>query len=722
MEKYGWLRNDFLKHFVLSLFLSIFIQLLGVGNANAQDPQLRAEIGPNKSYVILENSQIYVKYLRFTDNHVQFAIKELKIKSASNENQAGTGQYNYMDADAGRWDISSASIIYNGTDRKTVRLVWYGKNNDPSRLITHEVSIFPNSRYLKINYINVKYGTNVVDLGEPGGTEAGTHVAYGHSGWIRDYITHTYPLYHGSYYNRYPNDGVYDPVNGGSLNYNGHFIVGVYNPTNGRGFARTMPVVATSIFKLLLETYKRRGLEMFPYPFGQSHPSFTGYLYVVTGGSSEILTVGKQLANGSSVTPPPPPPPTGTEYNLTASVISGSGTVAPTSGTYAESTTVTLNANPNAGYCMLQWNGTNNDNSTSTTNTVTMSSNKTVTVSFTSDCVPTSYDYDLRLSSSSNRTGSVALDGEIVSGDIYVFTSPDPGVERVTFYLDGKLHREENGSPYDFEGTKDGLANPFDTTTLNDGQHEIRAVIDLTTGGMEEVSGTFSIANDGSTPPPTTTPGQYELMMSSSVGLTAPVPLDGKTVSGEIYVYTSPDSDVDRVTFYLDGSYQRAENFSPYDFAGSTSTGLPKPFDTAELYDGQHEITAQIILTDGSVEEITANFTAANGDGSGSYQLLVSPSSSRSNAVALGGKTVSGNVYVFTSPDEGIARVAFYLDGSSYRMENFSPYDFAGSASSGLANPFDTNKLNDGQHEIRAVIDLANGGAEELTGYFTVNN
>ena len=278
------------------LVFSIFLQLIPMGHALGA---FRAEIGPNNSYVILENSQIFVKYLPFTDGHAQFGIKELKIISAGNENQAGSGIYNYMDADAGRGTLSSASIIYNGSDRKTVRLIW-NRNGDSSKKITHEVSIFPDSRYLKIRYVNVQYGTNVVDLGQPGGTNGGTHVAYGHSGWVRDYITHQDPSYFGSYYNRYPPDGVNDPVNGGSLNYNGHFIVGVYNAANGRGFARVMPVVATSILKLLLEPYTRRGLEMFPYPFGIAHPSFTGYLYVVTGGASEILSVGKQLADGIS--------------------------------------------------------------------------------------------------------------------------------------------------------------------------------------------------------------------------------------------------------------------------------------------------------------------------------------------------------------------------------------------------------------------------------------
>jgi hypothetical protein len=68
----------------------------------------------------------------------------------------------------------------------------------------------------------------------------------------------------------------------------------------------------------------------------------------------------------------------------------------------------------------------------------------------------------------------------------------------------------------------------------------------------------------------------------------------------------------------------------------------------------------------------------------GTYSLLVSSSSNRSNPTPLAGKTVSGNIYAFTSPDDsGVLRVRFYLDnpsmsGTPRRTESNAPYDFAG--------------------------------------------
>lgn len=111
----------------------------------------------------------------------------------------------------------------------------------------------------------------------------------------------------------------------------------------------------------------------------------------------------------------------------------------------------------------------------------------------------------------------------------------------------------------------------------------------------------------------------------------------------------------------------------------------------------------------------------------GSYTLLVSTSSNRSNATALDGKTVSGNIFAFTSPDTAdITRVRFWLDtpqmtGTPRRTESTAPYDFAGGTVA-TANPFDTRKLANGTHTITAAVDLADGTTSIASGTFTVNN
>ncbi|MGA1980722.1 MAG: right-handed parallel beta-helix repeat-containing protein [Sedimentisphaerales bacterium] len=70
------------------------------------------------------------------------------------------------------------------------------------------------------------------------------------------------------------------------------------------------------------------------------------------------------------------------EFQLTASVIGGNGTISPTSGTYYAGAIATLTAAPDPGWRVKGWSGTDNDYSTATTNTVIMDSNKTVGVEF----------------------------------------------------------------------------------------------------------------------------------------------------------------------------------------------------------------------------------------------------------------------------------------------------------------------------------------------------
>ena len=58
---------------------------------------------------------------------------------------------------------------------------------------------------------------------------------------------------------------------------------------------------------------------------------------------------------------------------------------------------------------------------------------------------------------------------------------------------------------------------------------------------------------------------------------------------------------------------------------------------------------------------------------------------------------MSGNIFVFASPDSGATQVRFYLDnpsasGTPLWTENNPPWDFAGGTVS-TASPYDTHKL-----------------------------
>jgi hypothetical protein len=132
-----------------------------------------------------------------------------------------------------------------------------------------------------------------------------------------------------------------------------------------------------------------------------------------------------------------------------------------------------------------------------------------------------------------------------------------------------------------------------------------------------------------------------------------------------------------------------------------------------------------------SVSGITAVLAAVSSStgaqvSSGTYSLLVSSSPDRSNPLPLAGKTVSGNIYTFTSPGTGVFRVRFYLDdpnmtGTPRQVENNAPHDFAGGTVS-TANPFNTATVSDGSHTITAAVELSGGGIEVAHASFTVSN
>lgn len=134
--------------------------------------------------------------------------------------------------------------------------------------------------------------------------------------------------------------------------------------------------------------------------------------------------------------------------------------------------------------------------------------------------------------------------------------------------------------------------------------------------------------------------------------------------------------------------------------------------------------TATATTAPGSTPTAVATATAIP---AGSENVVYSTSPSRTNAVALNGKTVSGNIYVFTSPEGNTQSVSFYVDdpnrtGSPLRTESVAPFDIAGTFWDNTANPFDTTALSNGTHTITVVITLNGGSQKVVTATFSVNN
>ena len=208
-------------------------------------------------------------------------------------------------------------------------------------------------------------------------------------------------------------------------------------------------------------------------------------------------------------------------------------------------------------------------------------------------------------SGSSDRSGSSGLGGQTVDGTIFISVLPDGDVDQVQFFFDGALVSTENVAPFDFLSGTDAAANPFDTNVVADGSHTVTAEILFNNGATDSISATFNVNNSGTAPAPA-------IVYSDSSDRSGSSSLGGQTVGGNIFVSVLPDGDVDQVQYFFDGSFVTTENFSPFDFLGGT-VATANPFNTNDVTNGAHTISAELLFNDGSTDSISAVFEVANG-------------------------------------------------------------------------------------------------------------
>jgi hypothetical protein len=96
----------------------------------------------------------------------------------------------------------------------------------------------------------------------------------------------------------------------------------------------------------------------------------------------------------------------------------------------------------------------------------------------------------------------------------------------------------------------------------------------------------------------------------------------------------------------------------------------------------------------------------------------VSTSNARTSPANLQGRTLKGSAYIYVT-SAGARSVRFYLDDTARaktpRTDSSSPFDFAGTATNGRANPYVTTALSVGGHSM--TVAVTNGG---LTRVVTV--
>jgi len=304
------MKHSRLLKLLIVLLLQVPISSVSLGK-NHNRGWVHVEIGKdnkNKYYAILENNLIRCKYgwrHHKEPKNGQSYIRELMLKSI-NYNMG-----DWIDAAAGkRGPLTNVTLVCDRNDKKTIRLEW----NDGDKI--QEVTIYPNSLILKIDYIKILGFPHIVDVGSHGGRKIdnATFIMYGAEEWqeLRKtnkdarLINHQNEHHRLTYdlYPTYPFPIIDTPDWKGfapvPLNYDGNLIVGVYNSENGIGYGRVMPFNVINYFKLLDD-----GFEFFPFwkipPEKRTFP-FTGYLFLVDGGGNEeIIGTGKGIVDNLSI-------------------------------------------------------------------------------------------------------------------------------------------------------------------------------------------------------------------------------------------------------------------------------------------------------------------------------------------------------------------------------------------------------------------------------------
>lgn len=216
----------------------------------------------------------------------------------------------------------------------------------------------------------------------------------------------------------------------------------------------------------------------------------------------------------------------------------------------------------------------------------------------------------------------------------------------------------------------------------------------------------------------------HRLVFSRSASRVSPTVLDGQTLTGAFYIFVDPPTGASVVEFFLDDDAMaraplKREGIAPFDFNGTANDGSAIAWDPAGLADGSHSIVARVTLTAGGTEVLRATLAK------GSYSVVVSAAADRSGAVPLAGAALSGNRFIFTRPDTDVTRVDFFLDDPTQaraplKQENAAPFDFAGTAASGGANPWNSSSLSAGAHTISARVTRSNGTSVVLNASFQV--
>ena len=228
--------------------------------------------------------------------------------------------------------------------------------------------------------------------------------------------------------------------------------------------------------------------------------------------------------------------------------------------------------------------------------------------------------YKLFVSTHSNRSHAVSLNGDTLHGSVYIFATPAKGALRVKFYLDGKLVHTETTPPYDFMGGVGNTSRPvaYKTSQLANAKHTLRISVDQPNKQHSSYTAKFTVNN----PPPK----PYAVTATAGAGLvTIKWHIRSGTTASRFYLYRGTSAHVTlkhpiaslkgNLRKYVDTTVKSGHRYyyvvqvvtSTHGRSNSTSkrTGTVKPSNLAV-------VTAKAVGADGKVTVSWSNHGTAD--------------------------------------------------------------------------------------------------------------
>ncbi len=104
----------------------------------------------------------------------------------------------------------------------------------------------------------------------------------------------------------------------------------------------------------------------------------------------------------------------------------------------------------------------------------------------------------------------------------------------------------------------------------------------------------------------------FELVYSARSDRVGAQPLNMAVVKGNIAVFVDINPGIKSAQFFIDSKLYLTEKLAPWDMAGTATNGGSKFYNTQLLSEGEHSITAQLVLTDDRIVLLSAQVIVDN--------------------------------------------------------------------------------------------------------------